>query len=83
MEYNQLYQECREIISEEFEIDVTLITEGAHLRDRLGLDSLDFVDIVVLVQERWGIALQSNDFQGVETFGHFCHMLHARIEAKG
>ena len=83
MDYKVLFDECQKALSEEFEIEPSLITEEAHLRDSLGLDSLDFVDIVVLVQTRWEIKLESVDFLGVETFGQFCRMLQARIEAKG
>ena len=35
---------------EELEIDENLIQEDALLKEKLGIDSLDFVDIVVIVK---------------------------------
>lgn len=81
MDFKELFDTCREILSEELEIDKILIIDEALLQETLGLDSLDYVDIVVLVEEQFGIILESKDFEGVRTFGDFCRMLHSKIES--
>ena len=43
---------------EEFEIDEDKISPDAHLKDDLGLESLDFVDIAVIVQKEFGLTLK-------------------------
>jgi acyl carrier protein len=54
---------------EEFEIDETKIAPEAHLKDDLGLESLDFVDIAVIVQKEFGITLKGEEMTGIRTLG--------------
>jgi acyl carrier protein len=52
---------------EEFEIEETKITPGAHLKDDLGLESLDFVDIAVIVQKEFGITLKGEEMTAISS----------------
>jgi len=42
---------------DEFEVEEDAIAPGANLKDTLGLDSLDFVDLVVAVESNFGVKL--------------------------
>lgn len=64
-----------EILVEEFEIEPEKITPEASIGQELGIDSLDVVDMVVLIQEEFGIKLQSQDFKDVKTFGDLVELL--------
>ena len=63
----------------EFEIEESDITPDASLKDTLGLDSLDLVDVVVLVEQNFGITLTGPDFIGIATFKDFYELLHRKI----
>lgn len=52
---------------EEFEIDESKITPSAHLKDDLGLESLDFVDIAVIVQKEFGLTLKGEEMTAIRT----------------
>jgi acyl carrier protein len=52
---------------EEFEIEETKISPGAHLKNDLGLESLDFVDIAVIVQKEFGITLKGEEMTSIST----------------
>jgi acyl carrier protein len=52
---------------EEFEIDEVKIVPGAHLKDDLGLESLDFVDIAVIVQKEFGLTLKGEEMTAIRT----------------
>jgi acyl carrier protein len=52
---------------EEFEIDEAKITPNAHLKDDLGLESLDFVDIAVIVQKEFGLTLKGEEMTAIRT----------------
>lgn len=67
------------VLAEEFEIDEAVITPDASLKDTLGLDSLDLVDVVVLIDQNFGVTLQGPDFVGVDTFDDFYRLLDAKI----
>lgn len=75
MTRNEIIERARTVLAEEFEIDVDTITPDASLKDTLGLDSLDLVDVVVLVQQNFGITLTGPDFVEVKTFADFYELL--------
>jgi len=52
---------------EEFEIEESKITPSAHLKDDLGLESLDFVDIAVIVQKEFGLTLKGEEMTAIRT----------------
>jgi acyl carrier protein len=51
---------------EEFEIDESKISPDAHLKNDLGLESLDFVDIAVIVQKEFGLTLKGEEMTGIK-----------------
>jgi len=42
----------------EFELDPGAMTPDTHLVEGLGFDSLDFVDVVVVLQQAFGVTLR-------------------------
>lgn len=57
----------KKFLIEEFEIEESKITTGAHLKDDLGLESLDFVDIAVIVQKEFGLTLKGEEMTAIRT----------------
>jgi acyl carrier protein len=54
----------------EFEFDPEAMTPGAHLVNDLGMDSLDFVDLVVVLQNAFGVKLRDEpQVRQIETLG--------------
>lgn len=72
---------CKTLLAEEFEIDINEITPEAALKDTLGLDSLDLVDVVVLIEQNFGVTLTGPDFVGIVTFKDFYNMLYSKVNA--
>ena len=68
---------------EEFEVDGDTITPEANLKDTLGLDSLDYVDLVVTIEANFGVKLEEADFVGIATFQNFYDLIENKIKAKG
>ena len=66
MTKEEIIEKARTILAEEFEIDV---------------DSLDFVDVVVLAQQNFGVTLTGPDFVDVKTFSDFYELLEKKINA--
>lgn len=79
MTKEEIIAKATEVLAEEFEIEVTEITPDASLKDTLGLDSLDLVDVVVLVEQHFGVTLSAPDFIGVVTFENFYDLLDRKI----
>ena len=79
MASTELIQKINEKLSEEFAIDIELIQPDAPLMQTLELDSLDLVDMVVLVEHNFGFTLKAQDFIGIKTFQDFYDFIDSRV----
>ena len=66
---------------EEIEIEADMLKEEALLKDDLGIDSLDFVDIVVIVERNFGFKIKPEDMAKVLTLGQFYDFIENRLNA--
>ena len=82
MEKEELVNAVNELLIKEFEIDEKEIRPGARLKDDLGLESLDFVDIAVMVKKRFGISVRGKDMLAVKTLGDVYAFLYSRAQGK-
>ena len=64
---------------EELEIEETKINDGALLKDDLGIDSLDFVDIVVIVERNFGFKINPEEMADVRTLSHFYDYIESKV----
>ena len=71
MNLKEIIKITNEVLVEEFEIEESKISTEANFRDTLDLDSLDYVDLVVFVEENFKVKLTAEDFQTVITFDDF------------
>ncbi|MGB1018166.1 MAG: acyl carrier protein [Chitinophagales bacterium] len=71
MTIEEIIETTQEFLSEEFEIDKSEITPENNLHTTLDLDSLDYVDLVVIIEENFGVKLTAEDFKDVQTFQQF------------
>ena len=58
-------------LAEEFEIDPIVIIPDNNLHETLDLDSLDYVDLVVVIEENLGFKPTKENFEGIVTFNDF------------
>ncbi len=67
MEKNQIKEIVNQILVEEFEIEQGLLQPEALLKQDVGIDSLDFVDIVVAIEREFGFKPTTQDLKLVKT----------------
>jgi len=67
---------------EEFEIDEAKIVPSAHMKDDLGLESLDFVDIAVIVQKEFGLTLKGEEMTAIRTLSDLHDYIYTCINKK-
>ena len=58
-----------EIINEQLNIDDAVITEETSLKDDLGVDSLDLLELVMAFEEEYNIELNPEELEGIQTVG--------------
>jgi acyl carrier protein len=68
-----------DFLVEEIEIDEDALKHDAFLKDDLGIDSLDFVDIVVIVERSFGFKIKAEEMAGVSTLGSFYDYLELKV----
>lgn len=64
---------------DEFEVEEDEITAEANLKETLGLDSLDFVDLVVAVESNFGVKLVGEDFVNVVILDDFYKLIERKL----
>lgn len=82
MNNNEIIEKVREFLVEEFEVEAEKITPEANLKATLGLDSLDYIDLVVVIESNFAFKVKPEDFVGINTFQDFCDYVISRVNAK-
>ena len=71
MERSEIESKVSAFLVEEMEIEADDIRDEARLKEGLGLDSLDFVDIVVIVEKTFGFKIKPEEMSNVLTVKEF------------
>ncbi len=82
MTEQEIIAKINEVLADEFETDIDIITPEASLMQTLDLDSLDLVDVVVLIESNFGVTLVGNDFIGIATFQDFYELIGRKLADK-
>ncbi len=56
-------------LQEEFEVDAERLKPEALLNEDIGLDSLDAVDLIVMVDKELGVRIEEEDARELKTLG--------------
>jgi len=79
MTRTEIDEKVREFLIDELEIDEEKIASEALLKDDLGIDSLDFVDIVVIVERKFGFKIKPEEMAEVKTLKQFCDYIESKV----
>lgn len=82
MDKEQIIEKINGFLVDEFEVDGDEIQPEANLKDTLGLDSLDYVDLVVSIESNFGVKLVEVDFVGIDSFESFYNLIENKLKAK-
>lgn len=78
MDRQEIEAKVKEFLVEDLEIDEEKIKPDARLMEDIGIDSLDFVDIVVIVEKNFGFKIKTEDMANVRTFSQFCDYIETK-----
>ena len=79
MTLNEIQEKVKTFLVEELEIDEDKIVGDARLKENMGIDSLEVVDVVVLVEEEFGFKMKPEDFKTLLTLDQFCQFIADRV----
>lgn len=82
MDNLDIIEKVNNFLVEEFEVSPEEITPEADLKKTLDLDSLDYIDLVVVIQNTFGFRVKPEDFTDISTFQDFYTYVINRLTAK-
>jgi acyl carrier protein len=78
MQIEEVISKINNILIEEFEIEVDQIVPEENMLETLEIDSLDLVDIVVLIEQHFGFKVDTEDMADIATLQQFYDYVAAR-----
>ncbi len=79
MTRQEIEEKVNEFLIDDLEIDEEKIAPEALLKDDLDIDSLDFVDIVVIVEKKFGFKIKPEEMAGVKTLSQFYSYIESKV----
>ena len=70
MDKNELIEKVNRVVADEFEVEVSEISEDKNIKETLNLDSLSLVDLVALIEEEFSVKIQGSEMSSIQTFGN-------------
>jgi len=74
-----IIDKINDFLIDEFEVEEDDIAPDANLKETLGLDSLDFVDLVVAVESNFSVKLVGEDFVNILTLQNFYDLIEKKL----
>ena len=68
MDKKELIAKVNACLAEEFEVEESIITPEAPIKQTLQLDSLSLVDMVALIENEFGVKIPTADLGQIKTF---------------
>ncbi|HMI79118.1 MAG TPA: acyl carrier protein [Ferruginibacter sp.] len=82
MTNNEIIEKIHNFLTEEFEVEAEKLIPEANLKETLGLDSLDYIDLVVVIESNFAFKVKPEDFLNITTLQDFCDYVVSRVNSK-
>ena len=69
MEREELLEKVKAVIVEQLNVEEDDVVEDASFIDDLGADSLDIVELVMALEEEFGISIPDEEAENIKTVG--------------
>lgn len=73
-----MLEQIKPLIAEALNLDEAEITLAATLKDDLGIDSLDAVELVMELEDAFGVKIEDAEAQAFVTIGDIVKLLEAK-----
>ncbi|MCL2045660.1 MAG: acyl carrier protein [Oscillospiraceae bacterium] len=76
-----VFEKMREALAEQFDIDPDEINRDTDIMNDLGADSLDLVELIIELEEEYGITVEDDSVFEHKTMGEIADYIEAMIVA--
>ena len=74
-----IFEEIRDIIVAQMDCDPASINEDTNITDDIGCDSLDVVEMLMAVEEKYGFELDNDEAIGIKPVGEVVRLIEKKL----
>ena len=78
MAKEEIFDKLKELVVDQLGVEEDEVTMEASMQDDLGADSLDLVDLVMSVEEEFGVKVADEDLENIKTDGDIVNYIEDR-----
>ena len=78
MAKEEIFDKLKELVVDHLGVEEDEVTMEASMQDDLGADSLDLVDLVMSVEEEFGVKVADEDLENIKTVGDIVNYIEDR-----
>lgn len=82
MDTTAVIEKINAFLVDEFEVNESDLAPDANLKETLDLDSLDYVDLVVVIEQNFGFKVKAEDFRSILTVQNFYDYIINRLNSE-
>ena len=79
MTRTEIEEKVQAFLVDDLEIEEENIFPEAKLKEDMGIDSLDYVDIVVIVEKNFGFKIKPEEMAPVKTLSQFYDYIESKV----
>ena len=80
MEHEEIFAKVKEVIVDQLSVEEDDVTADASFFDDLGADSLDIVELVMALEDQFGISIPDEDAESIKTVGDAVDYIASNME---
>jgi acyl carrier protein len=65
----EIFDRVKEVLVEQLGVDGADVADAASFQEDLDADSLDLVELIMELEDRFGVKISDEDAQGIQTVG--------------
>jgi len=80
MEHDEILAKVTEVIIDQLSVEEDAVTPEASFFDDLGADSLDIVELVMALEDTFGISIPDEEAEAIKTVGDAVEYIAGNLE---
>ncbi len=70
-----VFEKVKKILMDQLDVEEEKVTADASITEDLGADSLDFVDLVMSLEEEFDVEIPDDQVENIKTVGDFVNYI--------
>ena len=73
-------EKVKAILAEQFDVEEDKVTADTDLQEDLGADSLDVVDLLMSIEDEFGVEVPDDEIENIKTVGDIVKYIENKVE---